>query len=199
MRLLRNLFDGIRSHRSEFLTKLMKMISSMDFSCQKEPYYWPIFGISPFLSISPSFFISDTACRAYNNDPSIYRNPSEFKPEHFLATGDVGIALDPYDVSFGFGRRICPGRLIVDTSLFLTLAHSLAFFDIKRSVGLDGREINPEVEFTKGIHKGNHQPSKIIQVSLHNSQSRAPESNCEFSEDFNVLSCSRRSSSVSPK
>ncbi|KAJ5193030.1 Cytochrome P450 [Penicillium cf. viridicatum] len=59
---------------------------------------------------------------SFNNDPTIYPNPRDFEPG----------ALDPGDVSFGFGRRVCPGRLIAETSIFLIIAHTLAVFDIRK-------------------------------------------------------------------
>lgn len=54
-------------------------------------------------------------------------------------------------MSFGFGRRVCPGRQIADASLFLTIANTLAVFDVKKPLGEDGKEIEPPVDFTPGI------------------------------------------------
>lgn len=58
---------------------------------------------------------------------------------------------DPHDVSFGFGRRICPGRLIADTSLFLTIAHTLAVFNITKPLSERGLEAESNADFTPGI------------------------------------------------
>lgn len=38
--------------------------------------------------------------------------------------------MEPRNFAFGFGRRICPGRLLAEQSIFLTLAKTLAVFDI---------------------------------------------------------------------
>ncbi|KAJ5991687.1 hypothetical protein N7451_007411 [Penicillium sp. IBT 35674x] len=84
----------------------------------------------------------------FNNDPVIYPNPWDFQPERFLTSPP---ALDPGDVSFGFGRRVCPGRLIAETSVFLMIAHTLALFDIRKPVDENGKEVNPTVDFTPGI------------------------------------------------
>ncbi|KAJ5372095.1 hypothetical protein N7517_004101 [Penicillium concentricum] len=84
---------------------------------------------------------------AFNNDPTIYPNPRDFRPERFLSDP---VPLEPGDVSFGFGRRICPGRLIAETSIFLTIAHTLAVFDIKKPVE-NGKEIEPNVYCTPGL------------------------------------------------
>ncbi|THU84143.1 cytochrome P450 [Dendrothele bispora CBS 962.96] len=62
------------------------------------------------------------------HDPKTYKNPMDFNPERFL--GDKP-EQDPKDMIFGFGRRLCPGRLLGDASVFITLAMSLAAFDIK--------------------------------------------------------------------
>ncbi|KAJ5421624.1 hypothetical protein N7491_010069 [Penicillium cf. griseofulvum] len=84
---------------------------------------------------------------SFNNDPAIYPNPRDFRPERFLSEP---VALEPGDVSFGFGRRICPGRLIAETSVFLMIAHTLAVFNIKKPTE-DGKEIEPTVYCTPGL------------------------------------------------
>jgi cytochrome P450 len=47
-------------------------------------------------------------------DPDIYRDPEKFDPERFLGSDPE---LDPKLYVFGFGRRLCPGKLPV-TSLW---------------------------------------------------------------------------------
>jgi hypothetical protein len=86
--------------------------------------------------------------RGFNNDPTIYPSPREFQPERFFSSNPV---VDPGDAAFGFGRRVCPGRLVAETSIFLMIAHTLAIFNIKKPVGNDGKEIEPKVEFSPGI------------------------------------------------
>ncbi|KAE9398917.1 cytochrome P450 [Gymnopus androsaceus JB14] len=61
------------------------------------------------------------------HDPAVYKNPMEFNPDRFL--GDLP-EQDPKDMVFGFGRRLCPGRLLGDASVFIALAMSLAAFKI---------------------------------------------------------------------
>ncbi|PYH83308.1 cytochrome P450 [Aspergillus uvarum CBS 121591] len=58
-------------------------------------------------------------------DPTIYPNPNKFDPTRFLSSEPQ---LDPHNLAFGFGRRICPGRLLADNTIFLTIAQSLAVF-----------------------------------------------------------------------
>lgn len=81
----------------------------------------------------------------------MYENPSVFEPERFLNRSASNPVPDPSNVSFGFGRRVCPGRLVADISLFLTIAHTLALFNITKPVKEDGQEAEPTIDFTPGI------------------------------------------------
>jgi cytochrome P450 len=63
------------------------------------------------------------------HDPDVYANPMEFQPERFLGEHP---APDPNTLAFGFGRRVCPGRFLADKTVFLSVAQSLAVFDINK-------------------------------------------------------------------
>ncbi|KAJ5680247.1 Cytochrome P450 E-class group I [Penicillium majusculum] len=89
---------------------------------------------------------------SFAHDPEIYNEPMNFNPGRFLQRGDgVAPECDPKKFVFGFGRRICPGRFLADTSLFLIISKSLVVFDIAKRVGADGKEIDPPAEFLPGI------------------------------------------------
>ncbi|KAJ5242058.1 uncharacterized protein N7469_000385 [Penicillium citrinum] len=88
---------------------------------------------------------------SFNNDPELYPEPRVFRPERYIPSDGSDPAIDPADVSFGFGRRICPGRLIADASLYLTIANTLAVFDIRKPIGDDGKEVELPQDFTPGI------------------------------------------------
>ena len=80
-------------------------------------------------------------------------------------------APDTYDpkIIFGFGRRcrwrflcdliavinlcdrICAGKNLAETTLFLAIAMVVATFNIGREKDSNGQEILPEVEYTKGV------------------------------------------------
>lgn len=85
----------------------------------------------------------------FSADPAVYRNPDEFRPERFLGPDEPP---SPYNYVFGFGRRVCPGRLLADSNLFLTIAQTLAVFDIQKAVDkTTGKVIEPIVGTTTGL------------------------------------------------
>lgn len=71
----------------------------------------------------------------FTRDPTVYHDAETFKPERFLAPYNEPPATS---VTFGFGRRVCPGRVLADSSLFLTFARALAVFDISAAADGDG-------------------------------------------------------------
>ncbi|KAF6811009.1 cytochrome p450 oxidoreductase [Colletotrichum plurivorum] len=86
----------------------------------------------------------------FTRDPAIYQDPLEFRPERHLSIDSREPETDPRKLSFGFGRRICPGRVLAENSMFLTFAQSLAVFDISKKV-VDGKVVEPRVEFLPGV------------------------------------------------
>ncbi|KAG2077744.1 cytochrome P450 [Suillus decipiens] len=83
------------------------------------------------------------------NDPERYTNPSEFNPERFLGNDGKNPETEPRTICFGFGRRICPGIHLAEASTWLSIAMSLAVFDISKVVE-NGVEITPEVDPLSG-------------------------------------------------
>ncbi|KAJ7458861.1 cytochrome P450 [Mycena latifolia] len=66
------------------------------------------------------------------HDPRTYPNPFVFNPERFIAKEGRKTELDPRELVFGFGRRICPGRALADASVFISIAMSSAVFNIRK-------------------------------------------------------------------
>ncbi|KAG1829894.1 cytochrome P450 [Suillus subluteus] len=84
------------------------------------------------------------------HDPKRYANPSQFNPERFLANDGKKPETEPRTICFGFGRRICPGIHLAEASVWLSIAMSLAVFDISKAVE-NGIEIIPEVDPLSGL------------------------------------------------
>ncbi|CEL10680.1 hypothetical protein ASPCAL13795 [Aspergillus calidoustus] len=83
---------------------------------------------------------------AFCHDPTSYASPMTFNPSRFLgATPEP----DPRNYVFGFGRRICPGRVLADSNIFLTIAQTLAAFRIGKMVR-EGKEVPIRSQYTPG-------------------------------------------------
>jgi len=82
------------------------------------------------------------------HDPNIYHDPMAFKPERFLGNAPEQ---DPRAISFGFGRRVCPGRELADVSMFLAIAKSLAAFNISKAKDAAGNVIEPSLAYDPGL------------------------------------------------
>jgi cytochrome P450 len=82
------------------------------------------------------------------HDPEVYHDPMEFKPERFFEPYNEP---SPFDLVFGFGRRACPGRWIAEQTLFLSIAQTLAVFEIKKALDDEGQEIQVVYEQLPGV------------------------------------------------
>ncbi|KAF9449155.1 cytochrome P450 [Macrolepiota fuliginosa MF-IS2] len=83
------------------------------------------------------------------HDPDVFDEPMRFIPERYLKDGQPNTKLrDPWDFSFGYGRRVCAGRHIADASLFITLSSILSAFDIKPPLDNEGRPVKLKAEVT---------------------------------------------------
>ncbi|KIY64777.1 cytochrome P450, partial [Cylindrobasidium torrendii FP15055 ss-10] len=61
-------------------------------------------------------------------DATVYKNPETFDPMRFMGPN---AELDPREFCFGFGRRVCPGRLLAHATMFIVCTMSLSLFDIR--------------------------------------------------------------------
>ncbi|KAJ7764910.1 cytochrome P450 [Mycena metata] len=85
------------------------------------------------------------------HDEVMYPEPNSFKPERFLLDGKLNPEVRDPDSAFGFGRRICPGRHMAISSLWITVASILSVFDITKAVGEDGQIIEPTYEYLSDL------------------------------------------------
>ncbi|CAG8011876.1 unnamed protein product [Penicillium olsonii] len=86
---------------------------------------------------------------AFTHDPEVYHEPMVFNPDRFLASSDQVPERDPHLLVFGFGRRACPGRTLADANVFLTVAQTLAVFNISKPLSKGDRDL--EYDFIPGV------------------------------------------------
>ncbi|KAN0109877.1 cytochrome P450 [Russula decolorans] len=75
------------------------------------------------------------------HDPETYPDPEEFKPERFL-NEDGSAREDPtLSLAFGVGKRICPGRHLVNFTVFIVTCSVLSVFNVTKAKDKNGNEI----------------------------------------------------------
>ena len=73
-----------------------------------------------------------------------------FRPERYITTPTHTAEPDPRTWTFGYGRRVCPGRYVADNALFTTIAQSLAVFNVEKPFE-NGNTVEPKIEFEPGV------------------------------------------------
>ncbi|KAF8186023.1 cytochrome P450 [Pholiota molesta] len=87
---------------------------------------------------------------AVTHNPEKYPEPDVFNPDRFFdENGDLND--DEVESSFGFGRRICPGRHLASASVWLAVATVLQNFDISKKRDGAGNEIPIAGEYNDGL------------------------------------------------
>ncbi|KAG1883052.1 cytochrome P450 [Suillus subluteus] len=87
---------------------------------------------------------------AMTHDETKYPSPDEFKPERFLCN-DGSLTSDRMHLGFGWGRRMCVGRYVADTSLWIAMASFLAVFSAHKALDDHGMDIPVVPKFSTGI------------------------------------------------
>ncbi|KAI0278781.1 cytochrome P450 [Russula aff. rugulosa BPL654] len=92
------------------------------------------------------FFIPKVRCfRAILHDPVVYPEPDKFKPERFL-NQDGTVRDDPMlSLVFGIGKRICPGRHLVESTIFIVASSILSVFNVTNAKDENGNDIPVKV------------------------------------------------------
>ncbi|KAG8691662.1 hypothetical protein FRC09_011561 [Ceratobasidium sp. 395] len=78
-------------------------------------------------------------------DSLTYKDPDTFNPDRHLG---VDPQPNPEDVAFGFGRRRCPGINVAQSSVWLSIALTLAAYDITPVVDEDGKPKLPSLQYS---------------------------------------------------
>ena len=90
--------------------------------------------------------------RAILHDPEAYPEPDRFNPERFL-NEDGTVRDDPMlSLVFGIGKRICPGRHLVEAIVFTVISSILSVFDVTKAKDENGNEI--PVKFAIAPNRG---------------------------------------------
>ncbi|KAF7771771.1 hypothetical protein Agabi119p4_6082 [Agaricus bisporus var. burnettii] len=84
------------------------------------------------------------------HDEKIFPDPEKFDPGRFIKDGNMANddLLNPIDVVFGFGRRVCPGSHLAMSMLEITAASILCLFDILPALDTQSKAIDVVPEFT---------------------------------------------------
>ncbi|KAF8879263.1 cytochrome P450 [Infundibulicybe gibba] len=86
------------------------------------------------------------------HNPIEYPEPEEFRPDRFMKDGQLDPArLDPHAAAFGFGCRICPGRFLNNSSLYIYISSILAVFNITAPLDENGQRVQLKWEMTSGL------------------------------------------------
>jgi len=85
---------------------------------------------------------------AMMNDPENYPEPDVFRPERFYEDEGKNL-VDPRDIVFGFGRRLCPGKAFANMSVWLVAVNIVANFDL--APAKDEKGNFPTNDFHTGI------------------------------------------------
>ncbi|KAA1470664.1 cytochrome P450 [Dentipellis sp. KUC8613] len=84
------------------------------------------------------------------HDHTVFTDPSKFMPERFLETKDP--MFSNFELPYGFGRRICPGRHVANQSLFIVISRMLWSFNFAPHTDQSGKHILPDPDaFTSGL------------------------------------------------
>jgi hypothetical protein len=85
------------------------------------------------------------------HDPEVFANPMEFDPGRYLNLDSEMEKVT--EVVFGFGRRVCPGKLFAEGTLFAIVATVLATCNVLPLVDADGKNITQDITFSPGAFR----------------------------------------------
>jgi len=90
---------------------------------------------------------------AIGHNEAVYGPDTEdFVPERFLTADGQRNDLPDTEMAFGFGRRICPGRVMGRETLWITAASLLATFNISNPIDREGKPLDrSKIEYTNSM------------------------------------------------
>ncbi|KAL6993688.1 hypothetical protein U1Q18_011800 [Sarracenia purpurea var. burkii] len=101
---------------------------------------------------------------AISRDPSIWQDPTSFRPERFLESKTDVRGQDFELIPFGAGRRICPGLPLAMRIVPVTLGSLINSFDWKLEDGTPPKILDMEEKF--GITLQMAQPLRVVPFNV---------------------------------
>ncbi|KAK0462941.1 cytochrome P450 [Desarmillaria tabescens] len=90
-------------------------------------------------------------CMALLREEAIYGPDTDtFNPERFMKDGALNLNVPFPMETFGFGRRICPGKDLAINTIKIVMASLLAVFDFGKAVDAEGNVIEVSREYLSG-------------------------------------------------
>ncbi|KAJ3965533.1 cytochrome P450 [Lentinula raphanica] len=87
---------------------------------------------------------------AMMRDERNFKDPFTFNPDRYIRPADGQLDLDLLKratAGFGFGRRICPGKHMALSAMWIAIASILSVFEISKAVDGNGQVIEPSMKF----------------------------------------------------
>ncbi|TRM58284.1 cytochrome P450 [Schizophyllum amplum] len=86
---------------------------------------------------------------AMTHDESICADPWRFDPDRYLSREEGGRGEPFPSAQFGFGRRVCPGRVVGEANVFIAIATMLHVLTLRKAKDDAGNEITVDPETAK--------------------------------------------------
>ncbi|KAJ3517668.1 hypothetical protein NLJ89_g347 [Agrocybe chaxingu] len=83
---------------------------------------------------------------AMTHDPEVYENPDRFMPERFFKeNGELND--DDRVLAYGFGRRVCVGKYVASSTMWMVIVSILACFNIDKAKDEFGNDIEIDDQY----------------------------------------------------
>ncbi|KAJ3808457.1 cytochrome P450 [Lentinula aff. lateritia] len=83
------------------------------------------------------------------HEEKTYTDPYIFNPDRYIRIADGQLDHDVVKplAGFGFGRRVCPGKHMAFSAIWIAVASILSVFNISKALDADGDIIEPSMEY----------------------------------------------------